>query len=1318
MVLIISYLHFTDGEARHSREGSGCSGRGSAGSHSRQNSKDKGNGSHSRQNSHELLNIKQTISPAAMQPPIAVTTLPQPLKASPDSKLSINASGEKLSPSKNIEIYATLPKNKKSLLSRSSPKNKNVAVEDEEYLMKERPGRSLLGNRSKAASKKEIEKRARSEERNSKSSKDVALSTVPNSKEKERELKEQKKLAKQEEKQNKKQHKIRRKLLMGGLMRRKNRSMPDLRDDSAGRTAAADPLKDGIVAKEVSKDDSMVNAKTAIQPNLSGYLSEGNLEYAGNPNLERSKLMRKSFHGSKLLPFNKVPPPPPLRTTSQLSKAEDSRSSGSATSENSVVYANNRQWCQEPTSLPFLPSSHYNGEKAPNTDAITYSKGGYLLQQPAMNTVVTEAQIHHEASFQSLPPSIDEPDCVANKVEDLNFQLPPYPSPIHSTVHSRQASEDFPPPPPSNGAPVEQDCSLLHKLQEKCEKLMENGSGVEFSKTTTGGENWLRELQAKQAERRKGVDPSLHASLPFDSNVRDLKSRFEQLQATDEVDYVSRSSLSQSKDISRGSSLGFHRQERSDSYSNLKSAAHSDVEDGKNGEQKRKVGKKKNVTFCEQVVLVATADDEEADSYIPNPILERVLRTVLNKESTNENKEHAVHSMVPLKRSDSWRLSKGLPLKPFYDNDEDVVDAPAPTPAPTVPKEPLKSCLPGSNQSKYSPSNEFVDEVDAPSLSAYEKQLPARQNVLYANSQAYSPTYIPASSLCGPAPSKSEYSNDYPEPASLQPDQLQNGYADGYNSAGSGYNQIRKFDNHSSSEAPPVRYSPICNPADTPAQNNSFLAAAGYNGYQSSNSSSYQPMSLQYYPSSNQSRSSPQISGCREQAAKNTLPNNSHYPSSLTRQNSNASHFNKQLPPPDARKMSAPASVLSSPRLSEGPRSQYYNTVPQQQQYAQQTQHSQQQYSYSQQQQHSQQQYHHQQQQLAQYQQAQYSQQQSQYSHSHSQHSQQQRATNGVASPYGYSGEALPKSASQSNGHGSPTSSGHQSPYQHVPTSSPHYTPGYSSSPHLSSSSSAHHQSYSFSSSPQYGAHQTYPPNHHPAHQSSSLNTLQQQQPQQQQQQQQQHHLPSHLPCGANSNSSIQNGCDSLPRNASTVAHSPYQSVPHNANLYEVHHSRNLTGSTLSNSNGSCGNGTSPYQHVPPFGGAASGSGANSQLKISQHRASLPPVYQHPPPAPVNSKPSTSSSSVYQRVPTPNQQQQMRPAADYNGNAVALPAKYSPYQHPPMPTQQSMDTKKANGVSPPGAVVPCNLCRKKQISPPSVYCTDCDFYISRFKQKG
>ncbi|KAK7084317.1 hypothetical protein SK128_019597 [Halocaridina rubra] len=48
----------------------------------------------------------------------------------------------------------------------------------------------------------------------------------------------------------------------------------------------------------------------------------------------------------------------------------------------------------------------------------------------------------------------------------------------------------------------------------------------------------------------------------------------------------------------------------------------------------KKKKSKKSVTFCDQVVLVATAEDEEEDAYIPNPILERVLKSALTSSSS------------------------------------------------------------------------------------------------------------------------------------------------------------------------------------------------------------------------------------------------------------------------------------------------------------------------------------------------------------------------------------------------------------------------------------------------------------------------------------------------------------------------------------------------------------------------------------------------------------------------------------------------------------------------------------------------------------
>ncbi|XP_014261901.1 uncharacterized protein LOC106674000 isoform X2 [Cimex lectularius] len=581
-------------EGRHSREGSGCSGRGSTGSHSRQNSKDKGN--HSRQNSRELLTT--------------ISTEQRPLEI-PEK-----------SPEKSIEIYATLPKTKKGLLSRAASKLKN-SVEDEDLLSYDRPGRSLS---RKPPNGKKDEKRARSEERNNKNQKEKEFISNQIAKDAKKQAKAD------EQKQNKKQHKVRRKLLMGGLIRRKNRSMPDLREDEVN------------TIKGVSKDDTSL-VKMEKQGGLSGYLSEGHLEYSGNPNLERSKLMRKSLHSSKLIHMAKVPPPPPLRTTSQLSKND----------RPPFPLPDNfhQNWQEEPHSLP--PMSNYN---AHTTDAITYANGGYLLNE--QTKLVTTAQVHQVGS------PVNE-----FKQEDDDFVLPPYPSPLNSVSHSRQASEDFPPPP--NEIETLTPTTLLEQLQQKRQQILnDNGfkeavDTVDYAKSSGG--DWLRELQAKQAKFRDQTEQKQeqrpppetqakqHEDVKIDqsNSVKDLKSRFENIniKQPDKKETIERPKTGSPLTLPnpRASSVGENKNENEiTKHEEIKSSLSSSRLD----DSKRKSSKKKNVTFCEQVVLVATAEEDKVNSYIPNPILERVLRSVLHRDPPHqETKEIAVHSVVPLKRNDS-----------------------------------------------------------------------------------------------------------------------------------------------------------------------------------------------------------------------------------------------------------------------------------------------------------------------------------------------------------------------------------------------------------------------------------------------------------------------------------------------------------------------------------------------------------------------------------------------------------------------------------------------------------------------------------------
>ncbi|XP_068630978.1 uncharacterized protein ec isoform X2 [Battus philenor] len=598
--------------------------------------------------------------------------------------------------SPTIEIYATLPKKKSS--SKKSPKN---FEDDIETSTRERPPRHKSRDDEKSR-----EKRSRSEDR-SRTRKEVVTTT------------DKKEEPVEDKKANKKQHKIRRKLLMGGLIRRKNRSMPDLTEGADGKNESNNKDK-----RVTSIDDADVGRrKDDDKSNLSGYLSEGHLEYSAasgtNPNLERSKLMRKSFHGSagKMLTAAKVPPPPPLRTTSQLSGPKfeadviDHGMQGRPPQPLPIVnqgdysYVQNsednggfiQKYGEEPQSLPFLPT--YDGQPVNHYNRLDDSPSQNFL------TVVTKAMVHQEQSpvkrdiMQNIQPSqnniqnlsnafdngVDVVDfALPNRRSPPPFELPPYPSPMNSVNHSRQPSEEFPPPPPPidltplkeevkkmlNEANViqhynEEDNeipkgSLLSQLLEKRNQILQNdecimkNNQLETSHLQT--DTWLRELQAKQASlklRRSGSlegqlsspsESNSHKIYENNNNVRNIASRFESstqsITSEAERPHVGFIGMCGNRDVincSNQSSTGIYSRRASSSSIDPKQMD-EDYNDQKliNNSNTTPYGdrskpKKKSVSFCDQVILVATAEDQEDDSYIPNPILERVLKSAMNK---------------------------------------------------------------------------------------------------------------------------------------------------------------------------------------------------------------------------------------------------------------------------------------------------------------------------------------------------------------------------------------------------------------------------------------------------------------------------------------------------------------------------------------------------------------------------------------------------------------------------------------------------------------------------------------------------------------
>lgn len=132
--------------------------------------------------------------------------------------------------SKTIELYATLPKQKKHQLKLIEAED-IITTLDVPVPKQERESRSIFSRAKRNSGGDDKEKRSRSEDRN-KISREFTLANneplLANAKDTLKKHKEDKDEKKEKEKPNKKQHKVRRKLLMGGLIRRKNRSMPDL----------------------------------------------------------------------------------------------------------------------------------------------------------------------------------------------------------------------------------------------------------------------------------------------------------------------------------------------------------------------------------------------------------------------------------------------------------------------------------------------------------------------------------------------------------------------------------------------------------------------------------------------------------------------------------------------------------------------------------------------------------------------------------------------------------------------------------------------------------------------------------------------------------------------------------------------------------------------------------------------------------------------------------------------------------------------------------------------------------------------------------
>uniref|UniRef100_A0A182MU17 USP domain-containing protein n=1 Tax=Anopheles culicifacies TaxID=139723 RepID=A0A182MU17_9DIPT len=597
------------------------------------------------------------------------------------------------SPSKNIEIYATLPKKKVTLkLIEAEHIEPEPAIDLKAPT--ERESRSLFSRVTSDKDGKEgKEKRSRSEDRNkalasSASYADPGLVNAKDTLRKHKEEKDANDRKEKEAKSGKKQHKIRRKLLMGGLIRRKNRSMPDLTEAVTGGSGAGGPggengngessLLDGGVGGSgvggslgTSLDDSAVGLSVSAKDNPnSGYLSEGHFDYHPisntNPNLERSKLMRKSFHGSgRSLSIPKVPPPPPVRIGSALTAVSSTSStaqqqhqpanaypvSASSASPSMLqmqklplngVNLRHLEYVTEAAAaansgLPTHPPSGIKPFHEANVSNLSTMSSNTSMSEDSCQTIITTcAVVHQEQSpvkAQDLPPPPSSPPTVGMEEVD---------SIVRYQQHQQPQQQQHQPQPIklSVGSQLPQLQPQLHppNIRTGMSGLLLADQQQKAARTTPPPPPPPPSASDNQLSDANGsADYSSNSGIDVVDCPRDVgvvyrmqlpKPRYDiaQSQIQEEIREVEMLNQVVQQTLNNGTA-GVGAASQPNKSQLLHCTDTPPVSSGRT--------KKKSVSFCDQVILVATADEDEDDGFIPNPILERVLRTAGGGTGTN-----------------------------------------------------------------------------------------------------------------------------------------------------------------------------------------------------------------------------------------------------------------------------------------------------------------------------------------------------------------------------------------------------------------------------------------------------------------------------------------------------------------------------------------------------------------------------------------------------------------------------------------------------------------------------------------------------------
>ncbi|RWS15203.1 uncharacterized protein B4U79_01145 [Dinothrombium tinctorium] len=463
---------------------------------------------------------------------------------------------------------------------------------------------------------------------------------------------------------NKKQNRVRRKLLIGGFMKRKNRSLPDLRegsnqeqndqeikaiDDSVTKTVAQVSRRGfhkihGLGEKGIYQRTSLIKVNTPLVdrmlPKSPPKSSDKQVKCATTPSIQ-SSLSEDQQHSQQ----HPTPPPPP--EVIPFRKSSSSPSFGIDPNEE-----------LPPPPEDFLLDLRENHKQEVETPLINQQQERKVITSSVISTTVSPPKansnsivIYDDVSkIPALPTpktiqrlemglnitgKLDPPksDVGVKSVKDLASRFERLASGVPNvssatTLENQQSSKE------SNALTSPQPTMNCPPLQLPCNFNTSSLSSLRSGTTSTGrivallgtnlrvGQEGVPTSQSQPISSPSPIPSS--PSTPSSIILSPTSAAYIHTRPEKPPDYQTAMKRLGLRKAEMSNMLQQNRLSNSSIGSNFTSQQIMNGEELSTSPSRRRAGPKKCVSFSDEVVLVASAEAEE-EEHFPNPLLERIL---------------------------------------------------------------------------------------------------------------------------------------------------------------------------------------------------------------------------------------------------------------------------------------------------------------------------------------------------------------------------------------------------------------------------------------------------------------------------------------------------------------------------------------------------------------------------------------------------------------------------------------------------------------------------------------------------------------------